>query len=250
VDRFIAPSEFLRQRFVSGPFPEWGIAPERIVVLRNGIPVDPAVTTFRTCHDGRRDRFGFFGHINRFKGATVALAASAQLSRAGVAHTLSLHGGTAYQSQAVQEEFAKALAAAPEATHAGPYKRADLARRMSGVDWVVVPSVWWENAPLVISEAQLQRRPVICADIGGMAEMVADNVDGLHARVGDSSDFAGVMRRGIEEPGLWERLVANIQSPPNITDAARAHLALYADLMAAPSGLTRVLRGLCVQGAA
>ena len=54
---------------------------------------------------------------------------------------------------------------------------------MAEVDWVVVPSIWWENAPLVIQEAFRHRRPVICGDIGGMAEMVRDGVDGLHAPV-------------------------------------------------------------------
>jgi hypothetical protein len=35
------------------------------------------------------------------------------------------------------------------------------------------------------------------------------------------------MRRAIEEPRLWQRLVAGIVAPPDLDDAARAHLALY-----------------------
>jgi glycosyltransferase involved in cell wall biosynthesis len=243
VDQFIAPSHFLRERFLSGPFPNWGIAAERIVVLRNGIP-DLAPAPHRVSLDGRRDRFGFFGHINRFKGATVALDASARLSRAGVAHTLTLHGGTAFQTPDVVNAFSAALAAAPDARNAGPYARVDLVRRMAGVDWVLVPSVWWENAPLVIAEAQRQRRPVICSDVGGMAELVHDGVDGLHAALGDGAAFAQAMRAGIEQTGLWERLVAGTVPPITIAESADAHLALYADLLNAPQDLARVLRGL------
>ena len=36
----------------------------------------------------------------------------------------------------------------------GQYDNAELPRLMGTVDWVVVPSVWWENSPLVIHEAQ------------------------------------------------------------------------------------------------
>ena len=56
---------------------------------------------------------------------------------------------------------------------------------MAEIDWVVVPSIWWENSPLVIQEAFLHGRPVICSDIGGMAEKVEHEVNGLHFRVGD-----------------------------------------------------------------
>jgi len=56
---------------------------------------------------------------------------------------------------------------------------------MAAVDWVVVPSIWWENSPLVIQEAFAHGRPVICSDIGGMAEKVAHEKNGLHFRAND-----------------------------------------------------------------
>ena len=41
---------------------------------------------------------------------------------------------------------------------------------------------------MTISEAQFYRRPVVCSGIGGMAEMVRDGHNGLHARPGDATD--------------------------------------------------------------
>jgi glycosyltransferase involved in cell wall biosynthesis len=248
IDRFITPSRFLGERFMTGPFAAWGIAPDRLVLLANGTAELP-IAPHRPAPDGRRDQFGFFGHINRFKGATVVLGASTRLSREGVAHTLSLHGGTAHQTSAVIDAFQAALTKAPDARHVGPYARADMVRRMSSVDWVVVPSIWWENAPLVIAEAQRQRRPVICSDIGGMAERVDDGVDGLHAGLGDAGAFARTMRRGIEQPGLWERLVAGIKPPWTVAESADAHLALYEKLLSQAAkpptkDLARVMRDL------
>jgi glycosyltransferase involved in cell wall biosynthesis len=75
---------------------------------------------------------------------------------------------------------------------------------------VVVPSRWWENSPLVIQEAFLHQRPVICSDIGGMAEKVDDGVDGLHFRAGDARSLARVLERAVTTPALWDSLRAGI----------------------------------------
>lgn len=225
VDRFIAPSRFLRDRFV-----EWGISPDRIDVIRNGIP-SLATAPLRPASDGRRDRFGFFGHINRFKGATVALEASARLSRAGVDHQLLLHGGSTHQTQDTMDRFNQALASAPDALYLGAYARAEQAALMADVDWVVVPSVWWENAPLVIQESFAHGRPVICANVGGMAEAVRDGIDGLHFTRGNPRSLEQAMRRAIEEPGLWQRLAAGITPPRAVEEAADEHLDLYHSLI-------------------
>jgi glycosyltransferase involved in cell wall biosynthesis len=196
--------------------------------MPNGISAAPPAP-HRAAPGGRRDRFGFFGHVNRFKGGLGLLEASRRLSAEGVAHAVTLHGGAAYQS----ESFMEAFAAAPASRHRGPYGAAELPGLMAQVDWVVVPSVWWENAPLVVQEAFLHRRPVICGDIGGMAEMVRDGIDGLHAPVADPAGLARVMREAIETEGLWDRLVGNIRPPLTIEAAALRHLELYRDTLGA-----------------
>jgi glycosyltransferase involved in cell wall biosynthesis len=99
------------------------------------------------------------------------------------------------------------------------------------MDWVIVPSVWWENAPLVIQEAFAHGRPVICSDVGGMAEAVRDGVDGLHFGRGDARSLAQTMQRAIEQPGLWQHLVDGIEPVRTIQAAADEHLALYTNLI-------------------
>jgi glycosyltransferase involved in cell wall biosynthesis len=227
VDKFIAPSHFLRERFI-----EWGIAPHRIEMIRNGLPPRAPVAARQSAGD-RRDRFGFFGHINRFKGATVALDASARLSRSGVAHQLSLHGGSAHQAQDTLDAFAKSLEAAPDALYGGLYARDEQARLIAEVDWVIVPSVWWENAPLVIQEAFAHGRPVICSNVGGMAEAVSDSVNGLHFARGDARALARTMQRAVETAGLWQQLRDAIATVRTVQDAADDHVALYSGLLSA-----------------
>jgi glycosyltransferase involved in cell wall biosynthesis len=144
-----------------------------------------------------------------------------------VAHGLSLHGGTDYQTPEFLARFEALVAAAPDARHHGAYVRGALPQLIAGADWVVMPSVWWENAPLVIQEAFLHRRPVIASAIGGMAEMVKDGVNGLLVPPDDPAALAAAMRRAAMEPGLWRKLKAGIGKPVTIGQAARAHLALY-----------------------
>ena len=226
VDHFIAPSRFLRNRFIAA-----GLTPDRISVVPNGLP---AVEPTPARRDLRRDRFAFFGHINRFKGATVALDASAILSEQGVTHALSLYGGTDHQTEQTLTKFAAARARAPSGSYRGSYRRSELPRLIAGADWIVFPSEWWENAPLVINEAFQHWRPVICSAIGGAAELVRDGVNGLHFPVGDAAALATAMRRAIEEPGLWQQLVDGIEAPVAIDDSASRHLDLYRGLLSAP----------------
>ena len=143
----------------------------------------------------------------------VALAAAQQLAREHVEMTFRVHGGFNFQSEAFQQAFFDALqSAGPGVSYAGAYAREDIPELMSRVDWVVVPSVWWENALLVILEAMQHGRPVICSDIGGLAEMVGNERTGLHFRAGDASDLARTMLRAAVEPGLWQRLARRCRS--------------------------------------
>ncbi len=90
---------------------------------------------------------------------------------------------------------------------------------MANVDWVVVPSIWWETGPLVVMEAFQYGRPVICSDIGGMSKRVTDGVNGLHFRRRDAEDLARKMQRAAETPGLWDELRNEHPAGPPALDA-------------------------------
>ncbi len=228
VDRFVAPSEFLRRRFV-----DWSLDPDRIVVIPNGRPAVPAALPRPT---GRRRTFGYFGNLNPWKGLTVLLEAAARLRDIDPDFELRIHGGAPFQSEAFLADLEAGFrAAGPAVVRLGPYRPEELPDLMARVDWAVVPSIWWENAPLVIGEARLHGRPVIASGIGGMAEAVRDEIDGLLVRPDDPADLARVMARAMREEGLWDRLAAEAAPPPGMDAMARAHLDLFGSL-AAPAG--------------
>jgi glycosyltransferase involved in cell wall biosynthesis len=110
----------------------------------------------------------------------------------------------------------------------GPYEPQELQRRMSKVDWVIVPSIWWENSPMVIQEAFCTGRPVICSGIGGMAEKVRHGIDGLHFEARNPTDLSDVLTQAVTTPGLWDELSSNIRQPMTYSQCADAYLRLVA----------------------
>ena len=235
VDRFLAPSHFLRQRYV-----DWGLPAEAVDFEEYGRH-SAAVAVPREV-EGLRGRIGFFGQFTFFKGPQVLLKAMALLAENGARARSAkaspdvhcwLHGANLeLQPGSFQNEFrALVEAARSNTTLAGRYQPGEIGRLMQQVDWVVIPSIWWENSPLVIQEAFMHGRPVICSDIGGMAEKVTDGVDGLHFRAGDPQSLAETLRRATVTSGLWEKLHAGIQRVYPIQQSAKKLTALYDHLI-------------------
>ncbi len=225
VDLFITPSQFAADRYAA-----WGLPPSRIQVVANGRPRTTSAP-HRMSKDGRRAVLGYFGNLSPWKGTPVLLRAIRQLAATGVDVELRLHGGAPFQSDAFVAEITALLEElGGRVVELGAYRAEDLPSLMAAVDWVVVPSIWWENAPLVIQEAFLHRRPVIASGIGGMAEMVRDGVDGLHAPADDPAGLAAVLARAVGDPQLWQTLVDGISPPPSIDAVASRHLALFGQL--------------------
>jgi len=231
VDTFIAPSRFLRDKFVA-----WGLEPQRILVVRNATAetenrASPTLAQPEADPSRRRNRFAFFGAIASHKGVFVLLDAAKRLASQQVDVTLSIHGPLNRGGADLVARFNAEVAAAwPVATHFGPYDRADAPGLIQQADWVIAPSIWWENAPLVVLEAQRARRPVICSAIGGLAEMVRNGIDGLHVPPGDPGALAETMRTATD-PEFWLRLSGAISEPRDLASFATAHLEIYGSLL-------------------
>ena len=225
-DAFVSPSEFLRQRYI-----EWGIPAEHIVVIENG---QPSPRPPKGAVPGAlRTRFGFFGQITEYKGVEILLQALHLMTPEVRAKMIvEIHGANlesqGHSFQELIDTLRKPLIVEGILRWVGSYEQSELAQRMNRVDWVVVPSIWWENSPMVIQEAFANGKPVICAGIGGMAEKVRDGVDGLHFEVRNPLDLVETMIRAACEPGLWQNLKANVRAPLSFEQCAESYLALVA----------------------
>jgi len=112
----------------------------------------------------------------------------------------------------------------------GAFSHEHLGIILSGIDVLVVPSLWYENNPRVIQEAYASKTPVIASNVGGISEFVKDEVNGLLFERGDVDDLAGQLRRFIDEPGLLETLKTGIPNVKNIDEEVHELEQIYQEL--------------------
>ena len=226
VDQFVAPSEFLRQRYI-----DWGIAPERIVTIKNGQASGDMLPPRPLAEGETRNRFAFFGQVTPFKGVNLLLQGLNALPKSERRKiTLEIHGANLeHQTPEFQELIAdlrKPLEKDGCLQWIGPYEPSQMPSRMAGADWVVIPSIWWENSPMVIQEAFALGRPLVGSDIGGMAEKIRHDVDGVHVPAGTAKAWGDTLLRLSAYTDEWDRLRAGITRPISHAQCAQAHMQL------------------------
>lgn len=207
---FIAPSAFLRDRFI-----QCGLPPERVVLERYGLRPFPRIPR-RPCVDGQV-RIGYIGSFHAHKGIQVLLEAFRGL---GDRASLHIHGSS-FGSPVSDAHFRSTMSAAsPGIVVHGAYDNARIGDILGTLDVVVVPSVWYENSPLTIQEAQIAGVPVITGSEGGMAELVRDGVDGLVFRIGDALDLRRVLTAVTDRPAILLDMAARAPAVPTIESQA------------------------------
>ena len=230
VDHFTCPSRFMIEHYVN-----WGIPREKISQVTNG-QLNHAAGTPRPTYQGPRNRFGFFGQLHDVKGVHILLRA-VELLRAErfTDFRVELNGANLrFATAAVRDEIDSFLAKEAQMPVGrrivfdnGAYELSQVHSRMARIDWSVVPSIWWEIFGLVISEAWMFGKPILCSNVGGMAERVKHDVDGLHFEMGSPRALADAIKRACTEEGLWQRLHENLPAAPTRADMADGYLALY-----------------------
>lgn len=226
VDLFMAPSHFLAKRLIN-----WGIPEEKMIVQENGRIITQASAHRILSKGDKRNVFGFFGQLNRHKGVLLVLQAVKYLIKQEFTDfRLELFGNIA-TSAGFAEEFNELLEECEgNVTYYGRYEQEEIPELIQDVDWVIVPSTWWENSPLVIQEVFMHKRPIIASNIGGMAEKVENGVTGLHFRVRDYISLAETIKKACSNPELWENLMHNIKPRLSIEACAKKHIELYDNL--------------------
>lgn len=71
---------------------------------------------------------------------------------------------------------------------------------------LVVPSVWYENSPLVIHEAFLTGTPVLTGNVGGMKDLIEENKSGITFEIGNSTDLANKIDFLLDNPVIVEEM--------------------------------------------
>jgi glycosyltransferase involved in cell wall biosynthesis len=179
----------------------------KIKILRNGHELS-WLKNYHGKTPSDKLRVGYMGQITSIKGIHILVEAFKRANFNGQVQ-LDIWGNLEMDRDYVDQ--LKALILDDQAISlCGRFEHDDLANVLSNIDVLAVPSIWYENAPLVIQEAFAAKTPVIATRLGGMAEAVSHNVDGLLFKAGDVADLAEKLRSFIEDPELIKRLVSGI----------------------------------------
>jgi glycosyltransferase involved in cell wall biosynthesis/MoaA/NifB/PqqE/SkfB family radical SAM enzyme len=203
VDMFIAPSLHLQKRFV-GVF---GLPAERVTYLDYGFDLTRLANRCRVRTPNLDFVFGYIGTHVPSKGIDQLLQAFARMNhpRARLRIWGRPNGESTPALRSLCDSFPSLIR--ERISWEGEYANEEIVPTVfNNVDAIVVPSLWLENSPLVIHEAQQARVPVITADVGGMAEYVKHEVNGLLFRHRDPAALAIQMARLADDPALVARL--------------------------------------------
>ncbi|HET7608092.1 MAG TPA: glycosyltransferase [Gammaproteobacteria bacterium] len=174
VDRFLVPSRFYLRKLG-----EWGFPAERFEYVPNFV----AAESFEACYEPGA-RFVYFGRLSREKGVATLIRAAAE-ARVGIDV---IGTGPA-------ERELRALAADRDVRFLGYLTGTKLNAAVCSARAVVVPSEWYENAPLAVLEGAALGKPLVVSRIGGLQELVVDGESGWSFEAGSVDELAAVLRR-------------------------------------------------------
>jgi glycosyltransferase involved in cell wall biosynthesis len=174
VDRFLVPSRFYLHKLV-----EWGFPAERFEYVPNFVAAESFEARYAP-----GARFVYFGRLSPEKGIATLIRAAAEAQV-----------GIDVIGTGPAESELRALAAGRDVRFLGYLTGTKLNAAVSSARAVVVPSEWYENAPLAVLEGAALGKPLIVARIGGLPELVVEGESGWSFESRSVSDLAATLRR-------------------------------------------------------
>ena len=180
IDLFVSPSRFLLDKHR-----EAGFEPPRAAVIRNGVPLPGDATRIREARSGASPiRFLLMCRLTTEKGVRVAIEAVSRLP-AGLPFELVIAG-----RGPLEPEVRRAAANDPRIRFAGYVDGEEKVALLASARYVLVPSLWYENAPLAVIEAAAYGLGVLGSRIGGIPELVREGRTGVLFEPGDDAALA------------------------------------------------------------
>jgi glycosyltransferase involved in cell wall biosynthesis len=211
VQRFIAPS-----RFAVGIAELTGVSKRRIAHVPNFLPDDEM--NIETSQADAGPALLYAGRLEETKGVHNLLEAFA---RVGVPASLRIAG-----RGPLEEEVRAAAARDPRVAYLGVLSRPEVYAELEAGRAVVLPSLYEDNGPLIILEAQARAKAMVVTDRGGPPEFVRHEETGLIVDPACISDLATAMERLAADPGLAARLGARAQQDVRRQHSATRHYEL------------------------
>jgi glycosyltransferase involved in cell wall biosynthesis len=223
VDLFVSPSQFLLDQHLQA-----GLLARRTAVVRNGIPLPHDVVSPRNAVRQRK-RFVLLARLTEEKGVRVVLQALARLPEA-LDFELVIAGRGPLEAE-MRDAAARDRRVQFIGYVSGDAKHALLA----SAHCLLIPSLWYENAPVAVIEAAGYGLAVIGSRIGGLPELVRQGRTGVLFEPGDAACLASAIQGFVSEdlklPDLAGASKA-LAAEHTVERMADAYLDHYASLLA------------------
>jgi glycosyltransferase involved in cell wall biosynthesis len=227
-DHIVAVCEWVRSVLLRN-----GVSAEKITLSRQGLCQDLLEEPVARVSSARAGalRVVFLGRLDPTKGVDILLRAMRAMPEAQVA--VDIYGIAQGEAGRAYEANLRAMVKADaRITFHNPVPAGRVVETLRAYDVLAVPSQWLETGPMVVLEAFAAGVPVLGSQLGGIAELVRDEVDGLLVPSADVGAWSMALRRLQAEPELLPRLQRSIQPPRTMHAAAAEMAALYHRLLA------------------
>jgi glycosyltransferase involved in cell wall biosynthesis len=218
VAAWIAPTEFVRNWHIDHGFPS-----NSIFIVPHGIDLPPVAVWGDCMQNGQGARhFAYIGGLSPQKGVHVLIDAFNELPSSA---RLTIAG-----DEAAFPDYCAALhtqATHPGIRFVGQLERDGVWQALFSADVLVVPSLWYETASLVIQEAFAAKTPVIAADHGALRERVQHEVNGLLVPPGDVSTLRDSMLHLMDRPVSMAQLQSGIGPVMSIAEHVHEVESIY-----------------------
>ncbi len=244
-DRLVAVSDRVRAWLL-----EWGSPAARVQVIRCGIDLNWRGSRDADRHAARKawglsDDHWVIGNVARahaVKDQAMLLTAAAPLLRDDPSARLVIVGDGPERPRLLARAKAEGVADRVLLPGAVP----DAKRLATGFD-VFALSSRVEGIPLAMLEAMAVSVPVVVTDVGGVSEVVTDEVSGLLVPAGSAEELRAALLRVRAEPRLASRLGAAgrlfVDEQYDVRVTSDRLAALYREVLAARD--QRCIKGQC-----
>jgi glycosyltransferase involved in cell wall biosynthesis len=191
VDWLTAPSQFIIDKLKSCQFFQ--------EVKTSKIPLGIDLVNKKLDKNYDRIDISYMGGLNKIKGVQVLIKAFRNIDN----DKIRLH---IYGKGVDEDEFKKLAASDPRIIFHGYLERDLLMNSYHETNLAVLPSICYDNSPMMIYESLTNSTPLIASRIGGIPELIEENKNGYLFQPGNQEELQSILERLIENPETLKRL--------------------------------------------
>jgi len=198
----LAVSSAVKDRLI-----KFGVPQKKILIQHIGTRAAEFIKILPKPQINQQVNFGFMGPLRYEKGVHLLIKAFSKLKPDSC--SLKIFGSV---SDIKYLKYLKYLTLrSKNINFYGPYNYESLSEILQGIHYLVVPPIWYDNAPQVVMEALASKTPVIGANIGGIPDFVQDGKNGLLFKPNDEEDLLRCMQLVINNRELFMKFREKIK---------------------------------------